>query len=375
MRRAWLLAGCLWAAALGASAQGLDRATATALFNAEYPASEGVDPVWDGDVSECRPGTTDRAFRESVLRRVNLYRAYAGLPLVGLEEAWGGSCQAAALMMSANNATSHTPPSNWKCHTAAGADGALRSNLVLGETGARAVDLAMDDPGASNSDAGHRRWFLHPPLAWVGIGGVPATAEGKAALAVRVVGGPFQDRPARRFVAWPPEGYFPRLLLPRQSRRWSLSVPGADFASAKVTVTEDGKAVSVVPEALKAGAGDATLVWVVGSDQMTPRLADTVWDVVVTGVRTAAGTEEFRYRVTTFTPAPELGVQPLPGGQVRLSWASTTPFFRLQQRALPTEGTDPGWVRLSGFNGASGVTLWLDVPASQGAALYRMVAE
>lgn len=356
-----------------AAAQGGDRATATALFNAEYPPSEGIEPDWTGAVSGCQAGQVSRAFREAVVRRINLYRAYAGLPVVSLEESWSDAGQEAALLMSANDATGHTPPATWKCFTAAGADGALRSNLVLGETGARGVDLAMDDPGASNSDAGHRRWFLHPPLAWVGVGGLPSTAQGRASLAVRVVGGPYQERSPRAFVAWPPEGFVPRLLLPRQSRRWSFSVPDADFGAAKVTVSEDGKAVGVVKEALKAGAGDATLVWVVGSDLLTPRLADTVWDVSVTGVKTPAGTVDFRYRVTSFTPAPVLSVGRTEAGLVRLSWPSTTPFFRLHQR--PPEGGAGDWVRLPGFTGASGVTLWLDVPPTAGGAMYRLTTE
>ncbi|WP_420642604.1 hypothetical protein [Candidatus Leptofilum sp.] len=76
----------------------------------EYLASEGVDSGWNGNVGSCVAGNTSAAFKEAILRRLNYFRSMAGVPdLEGLLAEYNSKAQAAALMMSAEGALSHTP--------------------------------------------------------------------------------------------------------------------------------------------------------------------------------------------------------------------------------------------------------------------------
>ncbi len=144
---------------------------------------------WAGNVGNCTQGTTSAAFKQSVLDRLNSYRAFAGLPPVGLfTDTKVSDTQRAALMMSANNALNHSPPTNWKCYTAAGRNAAYYSNLALGAYGFDAIDLYMDDPGTGNGAVGHRRWLLFPTRRT----SRPATSPAALPLRQRTLGpGPF----------------------------------------------------------------------------------------------------------------------------------------------------------------------------------------
>ena len=49
------------------------------LYTQQYLV--GVPAIdWTGSVGTCTPGTTAQAFRDAVLRRVNYFRAMAGVP-------------------------------------------------------------------------------------------------------------------------------------------------------------------------------------------------------------------------------------------------------------------------------------------------------
>src|SRR5438093_6000917 len=50
------------------------------FFNTVYAASERFTTGWNGDVATCNPGATDPAFRDLVTRRINYFRAMAGVP-------------------------------------------------------------------------------------------------------------------------------------------------------------------------------------------------------------------------------------------------------------------------------------------------------
>ena len=143
----------------------LDRAAVVELYQTMFLPAEAVTTGWTGSVGSCAPGATSAAFKQAVLDRINYYRLIAGLPgNVGLQGgAAAGDTQNAALMFSANDALSHSPPSGWSCYTASGATGAGNSNIALGASGVDAIDLYMDDGGAGNTAAGHRRWILYPP--------------------------------------------------------------------------------------------------------------------------------------------------------------------------------------------------------------------
>lgn len=76
---------------------------------------------------------------------INYFRDMVGLRPVALDPALDAQAQQAALIMAANNALSHTPPSSWKCWNQTGSDAAAHSNLHRGVQGAEAIAGYMDD--------------------------------------------------------------------------------------------------------------------------------------------------------------------------------------------------------------------------------------
>ena len=197
---------------------------------------------WDGNLQNCDPGTVDQGFKDATLMRLNFFRAMAGVPdEITFSAESNAKAQAAALMMSVNNALNHNPPSDWTCYSALGAAGAGSSNLLIGAYGWVAIYYYMKDPGSGNEAVGHRRWVLYPQTQVMGTGDIPPQ-PGYAPTNALVV---FDDhmweaRPATRdnFVAWPPPGYVPyQVVYPR----WSFSYPKADFSNALVSMTSSGE--------------------------------------------------------------------------------------------------------------------------------------
>ena len=187
------------------------RAYAVSLYNSAYLGSANVQAGWNGNISNCVPGTTTQAFRDSVLLRLNYYREMAGLAkLTGLDPTYNSQDQAAALMMAANQALNHTPPSSWKCYTQTGYDGASSSNLALGAYGPNAIDLYMGDGGVSS--LGHRRWVLYPQTQKMGSGDITGNSWQNQSNALKAWDDHIWDaRPSTRydFVAWPPPSFIP----------------------------------------------------------------------------------------------------------------------------------------------------------------------
>ena len=215
-----------------------NREAVVASVGAEMSREE-PDPEFTGDVADCRAGTTSQRYRDSVMQRLNWYRAMAGTnPLTENREALEAA-QEAALMMSANGQLSHSPGSNWTCYSQTGADAAGRSNLGLGGHGIEGIDHYIQERGAGNLRVGHRRWILLPTLAEVATGNAPE-GPNRAANALTVVGmtqtSTRDVREQREFVAWPPAGYVPREAV---WGRWSFTLPGADFSAAAVEMSDD----------------------------------------------------------------------------------------------------------------------------------------
>ena len=302
------------------------RAQARAFFNAVYAASENIPSGWTGSLSGTpgtgpvtgTPGATSAAFQAAVQLRINWFRAMAGIPAaIAFDSAEGAMDQQAALIMSANNYLSHTPPATWLLYTSDGATAAGQSNLSLGEDGPDAIDGyildygGINDVGTSNGAVGHRRWLLYPQTQTMATGDVDATGSFLAANATWILDGNYGGpRPSTRdgFVAWPPPGYVPyQVVFPR----WSLSYPGADFSAATVTMTSNGAPVPVSLEALDNPAyGENTIVWDYnGLDGDTdfsaaPKpSADTAYTVAVDGVNVGGKSMNFSYTVTVFDPA------------------------------------------------------------------------
>ncbi|HWL16919.1 MAG TPA: CAP domain-containing protein [Opitutus sp.] len=284
------------------------REEARQFYRALYGASDDVPMGWTGSFSTGAAGETSSAFKDAVLLRINFFRALAGVPAaVTLNSTFSAKAQQAALMMSANRALSHNPPSSWTFYTPAGAEAAGNSNLSIGLAGPDAITGYIADPGAGNQMAGHRRWLLYPQTREMGTGDVPETGSNYAANATWILDGNYNSPgPSTRttYVAWPPAGYVPApLIFPR----WSFSYPGASFANATVTMTRDGAAVPVNIEARASGAGENSLVWSYGNlDTNTSSppavTSDSTFHVTVGNVLVNGTPQTFIYDVIAFDP-------------------------------------------------------------------------
>ncbi len=285
------------------------------LYNTVYQASENIPSGWNGNILLNNAGTTTAAFKDAVRLRVNYFRAMGGVPsTVVFSDDHNAADQAAALMMSANNALSHVPPLLWLDYSILGATAAGSSNLALGtdNNGPTAITGYILDTGGNNAFVGHRRWILYPPETTMGTGDVEAGTPNYAANALYVIDPATFANPAPTardgFVAWPPPGFVPSDLI---SPRWSLSYPGADFSAASVTMSRKGNAVPVRLEALSPGAGDNTLVWIPDdADPTNPPTPPTpaagkeiTTTVTVANVLVNGAPQTFTYNVTPINPA------------------------------------------------------------------------
>ena len=276
-------------------------------FYRKYYLTSSVNPGWTGNIAACNPGTTTQAFRDSVLERINYFRAMAGVPAgVTFSDEYNQKAQQAALMMSANASLSHDPPTSWKCYTDQGHEAAGKSNLAMGDYGRGALKMYMQDSGSGNSVVGHRRWILYPQTQNMGTGDIPGGGGYWAANDLWVFDSHmWEPRPATReaYVAWPPPGYVP---YPIVFPRWSFSYAAANFDNAAVSMTENGANIPLTRYAPGYGYGENTLVWIrtgmnEGSDWPRPA-ADTTYVVTVSNVLIGGSPRSFQYTVIVFDP-------------------------------------------------------------------------
>jgi hypothetical protein len=262
---------------------------------------------WDGNLQNCDPGTVDQAFQNATLERINFFRAMAGVPnTINFSSASNEKAQAAALMMSVNNALSHKPPQDWICYSALGVQGAGSSNLLIGAYGWVAIYYYMKDPGFGNGAVGHRRWILYPQTQVMGSGDIPPQPDYAATNALVVFDEHLWDaRPVTRedYVAWPPPGYVPyQIVFPR----WSFSYPKADFSNAMVSMSSGEVNIPLEQSSIENGYGENTLVWIPnglgdGSSWPNPG-SDTRYTVTVSNVVVNAVVQEFTYDVIIINP-------------------------------------------------------------------------
>ncbi len=283
------------------------------FYGAVYTSSGGIAMNSTAVTTNCFPGTNSTAFQNATLRRINWFRAMAGIPAtVTFSSNESTQDQAAALIMSANNMLQHIgiPPS-WSCFSTAGTNAADNSNLALDSDGADAITSFIWDFGANNYEVGHRRWILYPQTQVMAAGDVPAESGFSAANATWIFDANlFGPRPAtsQPFVAWPPAGYIPyQLVFPQ----WSFALSNADFSAATVTMKSNGVSVAVSIQSYQTGYGEDTIVWVpMGLDATSQGTTfpfsgtDTVYSVTVTNISVSGGgMVGFTYNVTLFDPA------------------------------------------------------------------------
>lgn len=275
------------------------------FFNSVYQASEQVAMGWTGVVGtgSDAPGTLSAAYLDATLRRVNWFRAMAGVPAdMTFSGSYNSKCQQAALMMSANKALSTSPPSSWKDYTAGGAEAAGKSLLAQGMNGAAAVTEYMADSFSGGAAVSHRRWLLYPQTRVMGNGDIPVSGSYPASNVLWINDGTYgSQRPATRddFVAWPPRGYVPHQLV---FSRWSFSYPGATFTNATVGMQCGGSTVALTRETPSSGYGENTLVWVPGGTTLNAPAADRSCSVTIDNVTVSGSSRSFSYEVTIFDP-------------------------------------------------------------------------
>ena len=282
-------------------------ANARTFYQQEYLSYASTPAGWTGSQASCQPGTTSLAFQQAVLRRINYFRALAGVPAnVTFSADANRKAQAAALMISASGQVSHSPSTSWPCYSADASSGAGSSNLFLGEFSWNAITGYMRDPGGLNSAAGHRRWILYPQTQTMGSGDVPAAGAYSSANALVILDGHYGDpRPATRygFVAWPPPGYVPAPLV---FARWSFSYPLADFSQARVSMSSNGANVPVTLAPVTNGFGENTLVWVPynlsDAASWPVQAINTSLSVTVSNVLVNGAVRSFSYSLTVFNP-------------------------------------------------------------------------
>lgn len=284
-------------------------------YNAEFSRGEPEMGWSAGSSGDCDAGTTSQAFRDSMISRVNWYRAMGGVPAVITEDtAKSAQAQETALMMARTGRLSHHPDDSFSCYTATGADMAGKSNLALGLHGLAAIDGYMLDPGSKNTAVGHRNWILHPPTQTMGTGDIPS-GPGRAANSLYVFNNVFGEQPEVReaagFIAWPPRGYVPGEVV---YARWSFGLRGSDMSGAQVTVTRDGFAVDT-PVVHRSAAcslcGSAPFPIVVFEPQgvnTNPRV-DTTYSVTITGINVNGSVQNHSYTVAILgdNPSPSSG--------------------------------------------------------------------
>ena len=300
-----------------------NREAVRTAYNNVFAPTTGTSLDYIGDPANGIAGDTSAAYKSAIVTRINFFRAMAGVPgITGLDAERNSKAQEGALMLYANQALSHTPPTSWLRYTTNGAEALGKSNICQGRSyDAGCVNLYMDDFGSNNTFAGHRRWFLYPNTRFMGTGDVP---EGATRLwnAVWVIdpstyGGP---RPGTRdvFVAWPPKGYVPYQVL---YNRWHFSYPSADLSSATVTVSKNGAVLPVrIDSANAVGYGDNSVVFVPNNlptdDPTVPNnpFGDVKYHVIIRNAIVNGAPVTFQYDVIAFDPAV-VGAAPVTPGR------------------------------------------------------------
>jgi hypothetical protein len=277
-----------------------NRSSVASFYYSEYVPPLGVPMQWSGNVATCNAGTTSQAYLDATFQMINFYREMVGLPDTSNAAAYNTNCQQAALIMSANGALSHNPPSNWTCWTSGGASAAGASNLALGSAGPYAMVAYIKDYGSANYFVGHRRWILYPLRNEFGTGSVGETTT--SANALYVFTSTVSRPPTPDKVTWPPEGYVPyQVVYPR----WSLSLntsSSVSFASADVTMTEGGSPVSLsVVSRTNNGYGDNTIVWEPSGLSFFAGMEDRRFTVTVSNISAPQSTVV--YDVVVMDPA------------------------------------------------------------------------
>ncbi len=332
-----------------------DRNDVLSFYQHIYQASENYASImaWTGSLSTCNEGTTSATFVGHVQRRINYYRALAGIPATiamnsGATIVTGDPYAApssttkttaaskAALLLSKTNILTHTPSASYSCFTAAGGNGSYYGNIAIGYYGAGAIDAYITEDITSNVDAGHRRWIFYMPATDFATGDISATGTSNSAassLYVRQNNSELATVSAR-FIPWPAAGFVP---WQHSTPLWSLSYPAADFSAATVAVTNASGVPQTVSNIRKNnGYGHNGMTWQVAAVPTSG--PDTTYNVAVSGIAGDGVPTTYNYSFTFFNPnnlatAPTLSGSlnpPLAGANYTIGGVSIAEEYRLE---------------------------------------------
>ncbi len=282
------------AARAAAAIDANDRAAVEAAYLDVYrpAAAVAAPPVDPALVAACQAGSPSAPLQAATLDLVNYFRAMSQVGPVTFDPSLSAKAQQAALMMYANDALDHAPPTSWDCYSAEGADAAGSSNLARGYSGADVVQAYMDDPGATNTGAGHRYWLQRPTTQTMGNGMVGDANALWVFGAEAPTTGP-------TYTTWPSAGFFPAPLEP--NGRWSFTPwdPAHDLSLAPVSVTDETDAD--VPVTVHPREAWGSLVFELGD---LPDLtgADDRYTVTINDILHGTEVLQHQYSVTLFDP-------------------------------------------------------------------------
>lgn len=287
------------------------------------PSASPLPTTWAGvagyydvqpDIGGCRAGTLKAAVKAEFLARLNEIRARHGLAAVVYSTDEDVQQADSSLMMAANVALSHTPPTSWRCYTGGGAAGAGSSNLI----GGWGTGLGFDSEDSllagwlregGTAQLGHRRWILHPFLRKTSYGRVSGVLpDGRRATtaSMRVfdfvsagpapsivppfVGFPQGDYPARYFAL---TDYLSFSVVPSTTNNGADR--SVDFSAATVTVRGPSGDLTITNLSRdNDGYGIANNIqW-----RVTGLAANASYTVTIAGVRSAPQTSySYNFRI------------------------------------------------------------------------------
>ena len=270
-----------------------DREAVLAGFTAEFYRQE-PDHGWTGDLALCIAGTTSQQYRDSVIQRMNWYRQMAGVLPIVEDPGLSRTAQAKALMLAAEGRLSHFPSPDWACYTQVD----FSAESIATASGIKGIDLYMRDSGSNNRPVGHRRMITDGRLELIGTGDIPGRAN---TLHAQYSSGQREIRGQRSFVAWPPPGYIPYVVV---WGRWSFTLPIADFSNATVAVVNDSGPV----ETEIIHNRDSAIVWAMDGDShswphIRPLNGDLCYAMTISGIQIGGETQppyEYATCVTDF---------------------------------------------------------------------------
>jgi hypothetical protein len=284
------------------------QASVTEAFVQSYGAALDVPVGWTGSVSGCVAGAPSAAGQEATFTAINFVRQLAGLPVVTEDASESERTQATALMLQAKGELSHTRDTSWPCATEAGIDKYANSanfEILAPYAGAEAIAPYIKDAGEQNRPLGHRAAILGSWM-WMGSGSTHSYN------AIRG-GRPNATAALPATWSWPSAGYVPYQLAEATAPDWSFYLRAGSLASATVSVTKNGQAVTVSDVRQVDGWYDTGwtehkgLAWVMPTLEAPAAGAVDTYHVTITGITGGTCVTE-SYDVKLFTvPAVVVG--------------------------------------------------------------------